>query len=222
MNILIVSQYFWPENFRINDMARGLVERGNKVTVLTGIPNYPDGSFFPGYGIFKRNREEYGGVRIVRIPVVPRGRGGIAPDNQLYLLYGECMPVGSLFASLEIRRNLFSLSPLTEGIPALVMKKMKKIPVVFWVQDLWPESLSATGVVTSSLALKAIEKLVRFLYMRCDRILVQSAPLFLSSRSGEAMQSASPISPTALRNCTVPSLWSRMLPSVKTFLRASA
>ncbi|MDP2277831.1 MAG: glycosyltransferase WbuB, partial [Nitrospirota bacterium] len=66
MNILIISQYFWPENFRINDLALGLVERGNKVTVLTGIPNYPDGSFFPGYGILKRSREEYGGVRIVR------------------------------------------------------------------------------------------------------------------------------------------------------------
>jgi len=175
MNILIISQYFWPENFRINDMARGLVERGNKVTVLTGIPNYPDGSFFPGYGIFKRSREEYGGVRIVRIPVVPRGRGGALRliINYISFTANACLLVPFLLRS-KFDIIFFSLSPLTEGIPALVMKKMKKIPVVFWVQDLWPESLSATGVVQSGKILKLVERLVRFIYSRCDRVLVQS------------------------------------------------
>ena len=193
MNILIVSQYFWPENFRINDLALGLVERGNKVTVLTGIPNYPDGCFFPGYGIFKKSREEYGGVRIVRIPVVPRGRGGAL---RLIINYISFTANACLLAPFLLRSKFdiifFSLSPLTEGIPALVMKKMKKIPVVFWVQDLWPESLSATGVVTSSLALKAVEKLVRFLYLRCDRILVQSRAFIpvIEKRGGDAKRIA--------------------------------
>lgn len=193
MNILIISQYFWPENFRINDLALGLVERGNRVTVLTGIPNYPDGRFFPGYGILKRSREEYGGVRIVRIPVVPRGRGGTL---RLIINYISFTANACLLAPFLLRSKFdiifFSLSPLTEGIPALAMKKIKKIPVVFWVQDLWPESLSATGVVTSSLALKAVEKLVRFLYMRCDSILVQSRAFIpvVEKRGGDARRIA--------------------------------
>jgi hypothetical protein len=73
---LIVSQYFWPENFRINDLALGLLERGNKVTVFTGIPNYPDGRFFSGYGFFKNSRQDYHGVRVIRAPLLPRGNGG--------------------------------------------------------------------------------------------------------------------------------------------------
>jgi len=193
MNILIISQYFWPENFRINDLALGLVERGNRVTVLTGIPNYPEGRFFPGYGIFKRNREEYGGVRIVRIPVIPRGRGGALRliINYISFTANACL-LAPFLLRLKFDIIFFSLSPLTEGIPALVMKKMKKIPVVFWVQDLWPESLSATGVVTSSLALKAVEKLVRFLYLRCDRILVQSRAFIpvIEKRGGDAKRIA--------------------------------
>ncbi|MDI6688248.1 MAG: glycosyltransferase family 4 protein [Desulfobacterales bacterium] len=189
MNILIISQYFWPENFRINDLALGLVERGNKVTVLTGIPNYPDGRFFPGYGIFKRSREEYRGVRIVRIPVVPRGRGSALRliINYISFTVNACLMAPFLFFS-KFDIIFFSLSPLTEGIPALVMKKIKKLPIIFWVQDLWPESLSATGVVTSSLFLKVIGNMVRFLYLRCDRILVQSRAFIpvIEKRGGDA------------------------------------
>jgi len=193
LRILLVTQYFWPENFRINDLALGLVERGNKVTVLTGIPNYPDGRFFPGYGIFKRSREEYGGVRIVRIPVVPRGRGGAL---RLIINYLSFTANACLLAPFLLRSKFdiifFSLSPLTEGIPALVMKKMKQIPVMFWVQDLWPESLSATGLVKSSLVLKTVEKMIRFLYLRCDRILVQSRAFIpvIEKRGGDAKRIA--------------------------------
>jgi len=74
MRILVVSQYFWPENFRINDLAGGLVERGHEVTVLTGSPNYPGGRFFPGYRFFNR-QEDYHGVSVVRVPLIPRGNG---------------------------------------------------------------------------------------------------------------------------------------------------
>ena len=75
MRVLIVSQYFWPENFRINDLALGLVEKGHHVSVLTGIPNYPEGKFYPGYGFFRKVQEVYRGIHIRRIPLVPRGNG---------------------------------------------------------------------------------------------------------------------------------------------------
>lgn len=175
MHILIITQYFWPENFRINDLASGLVERGNRVTVLTGIPNYPEGHFFPGYGMFKRTREEYNGMRIVRIPIVPRGKGGAL---RLIINYFSYTMSACLLAPFLLRSQFdvifFTLSPLTEGIPALFLKRIKKVPIMFLVQDLWPESLSATGIVTCSFALKIVEKLMRFLYKGCDRILVQS------------------------------------------------
>ena len=74
MHILIVTQYFWPENFRINDLALGLLERGHQVTVLTGVPNYPDGSFFDGYGYFNKQLD-YHGVKVLRVPLMARGKG---------------------------------------------------------------------------------------------------------------------------------------------------
>jgi colanic acid biosynthesis glycosyl transferase WcaI len=175
MHILVVTQYFWPENFRINDLVSGLIERGNRVTVLTGIPNYPEGHFFPGYGMFKRTREEYKGIRIVRIPIVPRGKGGAL---RLIINYVSYTMNACLLAPLLLRSQFdvifFALSPLTEGIPALFLKRMKRVPIMFWVLDLWPESLSATGTVTYSFVLKIVEKLMSFIYKGCDRILVQS------------------------------------------------
>jgi colanic acid biosynthesis glycosyl transferase WcaI len=182
VKVLIVSQYFWPENFRINDLAAGLVERGHLVTVLTGIPNYPGGRFFSGYGLFRKVREEYKGIRILRVPLVPRGDGGGIRLAFNYLSF-------SFFASILspfICRGKFDLifvyepSPITVGLPAVVLKKLKSVPILFWVQDLWPESLSATGAVRSKTILNVVRKLVCFIYRHCDRILIQSpafAPL---------------------------------------------
>ena len=75
MKILIVSQYFWPENFRINDLALELKARGHEVEVLTGKPNYPKGSFFDGYSFFSRRKDSYKGIKIKRVPLIPRKNG---------------------------------------------------------------------------------------------------------------------------------------------------
>ena len=74
MRILIVSQYFWPENFRINDIAVGLQEKGHQVTVLTGLPNYPEGKFYPEYSFFNKSTENWQGIEIIRAREFPRGR----------------------------------------------------------------------------------------------------------------------------------------------------
>ncbi|PKN17942.1 MAG: glycosyltransferase WbuB [Deltaproteobacteria bacterium HGW-Deltaproteobacteria-6] len=176
MKILIISQYFWPENFRINDLGAGLVERGHEVTVLTGIPNYPDGHFFPGYSLFRNLRQDYCGVRIIRVPLIARGAGG---RLRLMLNYASFAFFASMMAPFFCRGNfdvilVYEPSPVTVGIPAVVLKKLKGIPLFFWVQDLWPESLSATGAVHSRTILDGVKRLVRFIYERCDRILVQS------------------------------------------------
>ena len=176
LRILIVTQYFWPESFRITDLALGLKERGHQVTVLTGMPNYPSGRLFPGYGAMTPASEAHEGIEIKRVPLIPRfaGRGWQLALN--YLSFALC---ASVLGPLRCRGRVdvifvYEPSPVTVGLPAIVLKTVKRAPILFWVQDLWPESLAATGAVKSRTVLRWVKRLVRFIYQRCDRILVQS------------------------------------------------
>ena len=176
MRLLIVSQYFWPENFRINDLVADMVERGHEVTVLTGQPNYPSGRFFPGYGWTRRSTEHYQGARVVRVPLVPRGSAGAI---RLALNYVSFAVFGALGVWLRLRGKfdavfVFEVSPVTVGIPAIVASRRFKAPILFWVLDLWPESLAAAGGVQSPRVLRAVDRLVRWIYRNCARVLVQS------------------------------------------------
>ncbi len=176
MNILIVSQYFWPENFRVNDIAVGFIEKGHRVTVLTGIPNYPWGRFFPGYGFFKNRRQNYRGVSIVRVPLIPRGRSGRLGVilNYLSFILSGCLLIP--FYCRERYDVIFisASSPITMAFPAIVLKKLRKIPILLWVLDLWPESIRDTGAVKSLLILGCISRMVRYIYSHCYLILVPS------------------------------------------------
>jgi glycosyltransferase involved in cell wall biosynthesis len=176
LNVLIVTQYFWPENFPINDLALGLRERGHEVTIFTGKPNYPAGRFFPGYGFFARSAEQHKGMRIIRVPLFPRGSGR---PFRLGLNYLSFAAIASLLALFRCpgRYDLilvYEPSPVTVGLPALVLKWWKRAPILFWVQDLWPETLSATGAVRSRWLLALVDRLVRFIYRHCALVLAQS------------------------------------------------
>lgn len=180
MNILIVTQYFWPESFRINDLALGLKERSHQVTVLTGIPNYPIGQFFPGYGVFRQITQEYNGIKIIRVPLVPRGNN---TGWRLALNYLSFALSASFLGPFYCRSDfdlifVAQYSPVTVAIPAIILRKLKGIRLMFWIQDLWPESLSATGAVRNPLILNMIGKLVRNIYSYCDQVLVQSEGFF--------------------------------------------
>lgn len=179
MNILIVSQYFWPEEFRVNDLAIDLVKRGNKVTVLTGNPNYPRGEFFKGYG-FKFVTENYQGIAIYRVPIIPRGKNSFT----LVLNYLSFALAGSFFLLFHKVKydKVFAInfSPITAVYPAIVYKKRHKKQLYLWVQDLWPESVSAAGKIKSNFVMKALTKMVRHIYKNSDRVLLQSEA-FISS-----------------------------------------
>lgn len=175
MQILIVTQYFWPESFRINDLALGLLERGHQVTVLTGVPNYPGGRFYKGYGLFNK-AEDYHGVRVLRVPLIPRGSGG---GVRLALNYMSFAFTASVLGPLLCRGKVdhilvYEPSPFTIGLPAVLLRAVKTAPLSFWVQDLWPESLSATGAVKSEVVLSLVSRMVKFIYRRCDRVLIQA------------------------------------------------
>ncbi|MGB8288254.1 glycosyltransferase family 4 protein [Rhizobium ruizarguesonis] len=177
MKILVWSQYFWPENFPINELASELAEAGVKVTVLTGKPNYPEGKLFPGYRASGITRERFSNMELVRIPLVPRGA---ATSLRLSLNYLSFVVSGLLIAPFALRRRkfdgifIYAPSPLLQALPALFLAYIKKVPVTLWVQDLWPDALKATGHVKNHFALRLIGILVRYIYRRSDLILVQS------------------------------------------------
>ena len=176
MRLLVVSQYFWPENFRINDLVGELVSRGHQVTVLTGLPNYPGGKVFQEYREDPQRFLNYEGAKIIRVPMTARGQGSL----RLILNYLSFAVSASMLGFWKLRGRQFDsifayqASPVTVGLPALVMRAIKSAPLVFWVLDLWPETLQAVGVVRRPIFLRAVGKLVSYIYKRTDLILVQS------------------------------------------------
>lgn len=176
MRLLVISQYFWPENFRINDLVAEFVRRGHQVTVLTGVPNYPDGEVFPAYRNEPKMFAHYEGAEVVRVPMFARGKGGI----RLMLNFATFAISASVLGLWKLRGRDFDAvlayepSPITVGVPAIAARAVKRAPLAFWVLDLWPETLEAIGVVRSPFILRAVGRLVSFIYRRCDLILAQS------------------------------------------------
>lgn len=176
MHILVVSQYFWPENFRINDLVGEWQRRGHQVTVITGIPNYPSGKVFDAYLEQPGAYSSFSGVNILRVPMLPRGTGNF----KLIVNYFSFVIGASLWGPWLLRKIdvdvifVYGPSPVTVGLPAVLFGKIKKAPTVFWVLDLWPETLAAIGSIRSPILLAWVGKLVRFIYSRCALVLGQS------------------------------------------------
>lgn len=175
MNILIVTQYFYPENFKSNDLAFELQKRGHSVTVLTGLPNYPSGKIFEGYGCFKNRNQNINGVKVIRSLLIPRGKGG---GIRLFLNYYSFAFFASLKA-LRLNKNYDAIivhepSPITQFYPALLLHRLRKTPVYFWVMDLWPESLEIAGGVKNGFVLNYFKDLVIKFYKNSEKILITS------------------------------------------------
>ena len=179
MKILIISQYFYPENLRINDLAFSLKERGHDVEVLTGKPNYPKGEYFEGYSWFGPSEEEIKGIRIYRSNLILRKSGG---GIRLFLNYFSFV----FFASkkvFKIKREfdkvlIYAPSPITVGIVGILAAKKFKCKSYLWVHDLWPESVKVAGGISNKLILELINLLTKIIYKYSDKILVQS-PMFI-------------------------------------------
>ncbi len=177
MRILLISPHFYPENFKCNDVAFDLAQRGHNVTVLSDIPNYPQGHYYDGYGLFKRRRETINGVRIVRTWVIPRGNASGLRLALNYLSFALSASCRVFFMGLRRRYDaiiVHETSPVTVGIPAVIVKKMQGIPLYFWVLDLWPESLTAAGGVENKTVIGFFTGLTRHIYRNSRRILISS------------------------------------------------
>lgn len=177
MRILLVSPHFYPEDFKCNDMAFELARRGHEVTVLSDIPNYPKGEFFDGYGVFKRRCEVVNGVKVIRALVIPRGNGNGFRLALNYMSFAFFASFIAIYLALFKRYDcvlVHETSPITVGIPAVIVKKIQRIPMYFWVLDLWPESLAAAGGISNKYILGIFTAITRWIYRNSTKILISS------------------------------------------------
>ena len=176
MKILIVSQYFWPEHFLINDIAKTLVSNGHQVFVLTGKPNYPKGEIFNGYDYFTITEESINNISVIRVPIIPR----FSSYFTLLLNYVSFVFSSIIFGFWKLKDKkfeaifVFGNSPIFQAIPAIFFSKIFKKPISIWIQDLWPESLSAIKFTNNKYLLNLISIIVKFIYSNVDLILIQS------------------------------------------------
>ena len=172
--ILIISQYFYPEQFRINDISLELEKRGYEVTVITGIPNYPQGKFYKGYGFLRQRKENYHGIEIKRIPIIPRRQNYF----MLSLNYISFIISGFFWhLSTNIKADYvfcFGTSPITQALPGIWYSKKKKIPCYLYLQDLWPQSVEYVTGIKNNKILSIIGKLSDYVYKNCSNIFVPS------------------------------------------------
>ncbi len=179
-HILVISQYFYPESFRINDIATEWVKRGYKVTVLTGIPNYPMGKFFPGYSWSKKRKENWNGMEIIRIPLIARGHSAIG----MILNYFSFVVSGWFWNRFnKVNADIvfsFEVSPMTQVKVGCGYAKKHKVPHYLYVQDLWPENVETVTGIHNRLIIGPIDRMVDKIYRRVDKIFVTS-PSFVDA-----------------------------------------
>lgn len=180
MKILVVCQYYYPEPFRISDICEELVKNGNEVTVVTGIPNYPEGVIYKGYGNGDKKDEYINGVHIIRCYTIPRKKGAFyrllnyysyAISSSLKILFNSVKAAdGSEFDVVFVNQ----LSPVMMAYAGMLYKWKHNKKLVLYCLDLWPESLAAGGIKKNSVIYKLFDRISGQIYKSCDQILVTS------------------------------------------------
>lgn len=176
MKILVITQYFWPEEFRINDICKGLKEAGHEVEILTGLPNYPTGKIFEGFSYVKRGTKEYEGMKVRRVGIIPRGKNNsiMLTLNYLSFMISASIRVIPLMFKKYDRIFVFQVSPITTAVPAIFLSKIKKIPSYIYIQDLWPETFYSIVNISNKKIRKAMKKISNKIYNTFDKLLIAS------------------------------------------------
>lgn len=173
-HILVVSQYFYPEGFRINDITKEWVKRGYKVTVVTGIPNYPQGQYYEGYSKSEKTDENWNGIRIIRLPIEPRKSGSV---NLVKNYFSFVIQGRKWVKSSNVQADVvftYEVSPMTQALVSVWYAKKHKIPHVLYVTDLWPENVEIITGIHNKAFLGSIQKMVDYIYRNSSRILTSS------------------------------------------------
>lgn len=176
--ILVYTNHYYPEQFKINDLVNWLSNEDVSVTVVTGIPNYPIGVFFPGYSFFKKNKEYIGNTKVYRMPLIPRGDGNKSLRIVNYLSFFISTSFFTFYL-LAFKKKYdivitHHTSPIFIGIHSIFHKIFKKSKCIFWELDLWPESLIELKIIKSKIISKTINIIVSVIYKFNDYILISS------------------------------------------------
>jgi glycosyltransferase involved in cell wall biosynthesis len=173
-HILIVSQYFYPETFRINDIAKEWIKRGYKVTVVTGIPNYPQGYYYDGYSKKEKRKEKWNGINIYRLPIEPRknGKVNLVKNYISFVLAGrKWVKETNLKADVVFT---YEVSPMTQALVGVWYARKHRIPHILYVTDLWPENVEIITGIHNKFFLAPIQMMVDYIYKRSSYILTSS------------------------------------------------
>ena len=162
-HILVYSQYFYPEQFRINDICIDLVKRGYKVSVVTGIPNYPDGRFYKGYSWNNQRYETWNEIDIYRMPIIPRGDNSIQlASNYLSFVAGAKFNENKLPKDIDLVFT-YEVSPMTQALPAIWIAKKYSVPHILYVMDLWPENVVGVTGIKNQVIINPLNKMVDYI-----------------------------------------------------------
>lgn len=173
-HILVISQYFYPEEFRINDICKNWIERGYKVTVVTGIPNYPQGEYYEGYSRTLKRREKWEGIDIVRLPIRPRYKGSI---NLIRNYFSFVFEGYKWVRQTDIIADLvytYEVSPMTQALVGIKYARKFKVPHYLYVTDLWPENIEIITGIKNKVLIYPISLMVDYIYKHSKRIFTSS------------------------------------------------
>ncbi|WP_022803006.1 sugar transferase [Deinococcus ficus] len=174
MRILMITQWFDPEpTFKGLLFARELQRLGHEVEVLTGFPNYPGGKVYPGYRIRPWQREVVDGVPVLRVPLYPSHDGSGIKRAANYLSYAATASIGALLLRRPDVAYVYH-PPATTALPGMVLNALKGVPFVYDIQDLWPDTLAATGMMENAAVLSGVGSFMDTVYRRAARIAVLS------------------------------------------------
>lgn len=188
-HILVVSQYFYPESFRINDIVQEWVKRGYKVTVLTGIPNYPGGKFYEGYGYRHRRKEIWNNINIIRIPLIARGKNviGMIANYLSFVVSGYFwVKINNIQADLVFT---YEVSPMTQGLIGVWYAKKHHIPHYIYITDLWPENVEYITGIHNKALITPVQKMTDYIYHNSEKILTSSEGFIEPIRKRKVEQS---------------------------------
>lgn len=174
MRILFITHYFQPEpNFFIGlPFAKELVKRGHQVQVLTGFPNYPGGKIYDGYKIKFIQKEVMEGIPVIRVPLYPSHDRSSAKRILSYISLSLSQAVIGPWAIDKADVAYVTQGPATIGLPSIVHKVFRRIPFVYNIQDLWPDTLLSTGMFNNKLGLKMVNGWCNFVYKRAAKVVV--------------------------------------------------
>lgn len=176
MKVLIITPHFWPEEFRINDIAIGLKEKGHEVDVLTNIPNYPYGKYFDGYSIFNNRKQIYNGIGIKRLFVIPRGNSSklMLILNYLTFMLSGIINVPWILKQKYDRILVYQTTPITVAVPAIITKIISKVTIHIYILDLWPETLYTIININNKFIKNISHKLCSLIYKSFDKVYTSS------------------------------------------------